>query len=98
MGVGEEPPDPGLCLVPGPLGAAAVLEGGGAGVPYFLGRRVPFGGEGTRVGPCPPGSRGRSSHWHRRDRLEEGPPIPERWSTRSTATASACCGLERIVG
>ncbi len=26
MGVGEEPPDPGLCLVPGPLGAAAVLE------------------------------------------------------------------------
>ncbi len=30
MGVGKEPPDPGLCLVPDPPGAAAALEGGGA--------------------------------------------------------------------
>ena len=54
LGRGQEPPDDHLPVVPGPLGQAAGLEGGGRGVPHHLGERLPLGQARRPVGPGPP--------------------------------------------
>src|SRR5665647_728279 len=50
MGQGEKPPHHNLCLVPGYLGQAVELERSGGSIQNQLGRRLPLGENGGRVG------------------------------------------------
>ena len=52
VGDGQAPGDRHLRLVPRRMGEAAVVAGGGHGVPQLVGHRLPVGAHGGRVGSC----------------------------------------------